>query len=388
MGEWKWTTFILFAGVAVVSTQLIKRAESHVYYSIYKGQKKYTSLGRIYLTLTYVLLITLCIIRNVDLYPPYIGDAQTDSTTDMQAYIYFFREGMTAGWDWKKILTFNQWEPLFYSLNLLIRAFTANHRVYWFILYTIYCVCLLYFLTHVFDRNMCYAVVPFFIVQLLYGMCALRSCIANAICLVAYVQLQRKKTVSFLVLVIAATLFHYTAIFVLPLVIVVSIGNKIKNNRREKCIALIVLFISLFVLMRPIAEYLIAQTKYSVYLGHRMTIIGQAPLICCTICSLFFYNDIKKKFSSQLTFVYMVFYNFLVMPFIVEFNISRISDFFMLPRIVVWTLVVDCATDKIVEHRYKSIVKMGAFFIMFFWMIKTIYDMKNYGIMPYLAFWI
>lgn len=387
MGEWKWTTYIFFVTVSFVSVILVRNAEKFAYINKADGIKKYKKMGKIYLAFTYLLLIFFCVIRNIEMYPPYIDGADIQ-TIDMKAYIYFFQNGLTAGWDWKKILTFNQWEPLFYSLNLLIRAFTSNYRIYWFILYSFYIICILFFITHTFNYKMEYVVIPYFIVGLLYGMCALRSCMANAICLLAFYCLQKKKNIKFIFFVLVATLFHYTAILVLPLVVVVSIGNNLRYLEREKCTCLLIIGIVCIVIMIPIGRYIISLTKYSVYLGNRMTLMGQAPLVCCTLASLIFFNDIKRKYKRLRIYVYMVFYNFLLMPFIVEFDISRISDFFLFPRLLVWTMVVGCIRERCTDDNGKRIVSMGAFIIMMIWMLKIMYDMKAYGIMPYLCSWI
>lgn len=99
--------------------------------------------------LTYVILIVFCVIRNVEMYPTNQGEY----TIDMQAYIYWFENGLAPKWEWKRILTFNQSEPLFFTINLVIRKFTSNYRVYWFVLYSIYIGCFLHFIKRTFRRT-------------------------------------------------------------------------------------------------------------------------------------------------------------------------------------------------------------------------------------------
>lgn len=384
MGNWKWTTFFLFVCIALISAMLIKCSRKSIYFDEKNNKEKYGFNAIVYIGLAYVLLISFCLIRNVEMYPPYPGE----HSIDMNAYIYFFQNGLTAGWDWKKIVTFNQWEPLFYTINIIIRAFTDNYRIYWFVLYSFYLICMLLFLSKTITRDMEVVILPFFIIGLLYGMCALRSCIANAWCLLAFLNLQKKNKTKFVVYVLIATLFHYTAIVVLPLIIVIYVCEKIKSNERVKSCILLIMAFAIVLIMLPIGKYIILQTKYAVYLGNRMTLLGQAPLFCCVVMALIFFNDIKRKHNNMMVYIYMVLYNFLMMPFIVEFNVNRISDFFLLPRLVVWTMILGCIKDRVKGIGEKRAVSMFGFMVMALWMMKSIFDMKEYGIMPYLCSWI
>lgn len=381
MKNWKWTTFLLFFLIAIISTMLIKCSKKGIYFddNSSRGKSGYNTI--FYIGLAYVVLIIFCLIRNVEIYPPYPGE----HSIDMNAYIYFFQNNLTAGWDWKKILTFNQWEPLFYTVNIIIRAFTDNYRIYWFVLYSFYLLCMLLFLFETIDGNMETVILPYFIVGLLYGMCALRSCIANAWCLLAFLNLQKNKKKKFVLYVLIATLFHYTAIVVLPLVVVIYVSKKLKSNERERCCIFVIMAFAMVFVTLPIGKYIISQTKYAVYLGNRMTLIGQAPLFCCAVMTLLFFNDIKHKYMNMMVYIYIVLYNFLMIPFIVEFNVSRISDFFLLPRLIVWTMILGCIKDRVKGIAGKRAISILAFGIMMLWMMKTIYDMKEYGIMPYLC---
>ena len=71
-----------------------------------------------------------------------------------------------------------------------------------------------------------------------------------------------------------------------------------------------------------------------------------------------------------------------------EFNIYRINDYFMLPRLIVWSMVIECLQDKVKGQNSKKIVAIIGGLVMFMWMIKNVYDMQGYGIMPYLNYYI
>ena len=382
MGKFNFFTMGLFVIIAYMTTFLVKRAEQYVLYK--HGVKKYAAQGKCLYMCAYLVQIFFCVIHNVDMYPKY----PSENTIDMQAYIYFFQEGLTAGWDWKKIITFNQWEPLFYSINLFIRLFTSNYRIYWFILYSIYVICLLVFTSQFFDNIRTFCIYPFFIVQLLYGMCALRNCMANAFCLLAFCFLKKEKNALFILMVILAMGCHYTAVFVLPAIIAVECGKKLGNYRREKLLTIVVIATVVANIAIPIAKIEILQTKYSVYLGQKMTLLGQMYMVCCAAAGILFLNDMKKKYPELDFLVYIVAYNCILTPLIMEFNIYRINDYFMLPRLMVWSMVIECLQDKVKGQNSKKLVAIIGGFVMFMWMIKNVYDMQGYGIMPYLNYYI
>lgn len=189
-------------------------------------------------------------------------------------------------------------------------------------------------------------------------------------------------------MIILAMGCHYTAVFVLPAIIAVECGQKLGNYRREKLLIIIVAATIVANIAIPIAEIVISQTKYSVYLGQRLTLRGQMYMICCAAAGVLFLNNMKKKYPQLVFLVYIVAYNAILTPLIMEFNIYRINDYFMLPRLIVWSMVIECLQDKVKGQNSKKIVAIIGGLVMFMWMIKNVYDMQGYGIMPYLNYYI
>lgn len=96
-------------------------------------------------------------------------------------------------------------------------------------------------------------------------------------------------------MIILAMGCHYTAVFVLPAIIAVECGQKLGNYRREKLLIIIVAATIVANIAIPIAEIVISQTKYSVYLGQRLTLRGQMYMICCAAAGVLFLNNMKKS---------------------------------------------------------------------------------------------
>ena len=51
-------------------------------------------------------------------------------------------------------------------------------------------------------------------------------------------------------------------------------------------------------------------------------------------------------------------------------------------------MVIECLQDKVKGQNSKKLVAIIGGFVMFMWMIKSVYDMQGYGIMPYLNYYI
>ena len=126
-------------------------------------------------------------------------------------------------------------------------------------------------------------------------------------------------------MVILAMGCHYTAVFVLPAIIAVECGKKLGNYRREKLLIIVVIATVVANIAIPIAKIVILQTKYSVYLGQKMTLLGQMYMVGCAAAGILFLNDMKKKYPELDFLVYIVAYNCILTPLIMEFNIFRIN---------------------------------------------------------------
>lgn len=194
----------------------------------------------------------------------------------------------------EKIITFNQWEPLFYTINLFIRLFTSNYRIYWFILYSIYVICLLVFTSQFFDNIRTFCIYPFLLSNCCTG-CARLETVWQMHFAYWHSAFKERKKALFILMIILAMGCHYTAVFVLPAIIAVECGQKLGNYRREKLLIIIVAATIVANIAIPIAEIVISQTKYSVYLGQRLTLRGQMYMICCAAAGVLFLNNMKKS---------------------------------------------------------------------------------------------
>ncbi len=373
MKIWKWSTYGVFLIVSILVIYFIDLA--------YFGRKN-DKQKKVCYFLSYLVLIIFAVTRNIEMYPP--------ASTDMQTYIYFFQSKLTDGWNWKKIITFNQWEPLFYQMNIWIRYFTDSYRIYWFILFSIIAFGILYFFVENYDNKIYINFVFLFIINYIYSMVALRSGIAVSICLVAFIFLKKGKINKAVFMILLATLFHYTAIVVLPGILLVRFFEKIKRNKVLWVRILVIICFSMILFMLPILQSLLLNTKYSAYLNFSLTILGQMPIIANAGLSLLFYKRIYDKYESKIYLVNLSIYNLLLVPIAINFGAYRINDFFLIPRLFVWGLILECIKDKFFskDKRMKKIVTIIGFILALIWLTKIIYGMKEYGIMPYYNEWV
>lgn len=379
MGTWKWSTYFLFFIIAFVSAQLIKMAELH-------GVKKYNNrlynpFGFTCYAMVYLLWIALAITRNIEMYP--------EGSIDMKWYVYAFQEGLNAKWDWLKILTFRQWEPFYYGLTTIIRYFTANYRIYWLVMYSLITIGFLKFLSSEYKKYIDFNLLPMFFIVFLYSLSAVRTGLSVAFALIGITQLVKGKHIKFVIWVIAGTFFHYLAILVLPCMVFLKIVD-IYGFSRKKVTILTTVCLAIALQLIPIGRIVIASTKYKTYLGLRLTLKGQLVVIILALLCIYFYNDIYRKFGQKIIFIHIVLYNFLIIPFIIEFNIYRINHYFLIIRLIAWSMVLRIIKEKYANSfkGWAQIVTIFSTIMMLIWFTKTIFDMKTIGIMPYFTHWI
>lgn len=377
-GHWLWSTFLFFLLLSLTIIFLLGKAEKYAYLDA-KNQKKYTKTGKLYYFFIFIILIVFCLIRNIDLYPKY----PSLQTVDMQAYLYYFRSHNPVLWDWNAILSFNQSEPLFYTITWIIGAISLNHRFYWFVLYSFYIIAFLKFFSSTYKKSNYSFFYVLFIINLLYGMAALRSCIANAFCLFAFICMDKDKKLSAIILTFAAILCHYTAIFALPAILICWNKKIIEIKKKYFLLATLIAIIALLLIIPSINNY-INTTKYAVYLNNPMSLIGQSPLIACGILCIIYYKRIKEFFPKRMPYVLCVLYNCTLIPLIVTFDISRVSDLFFYPRILVWITLMKCIETKFKKSSDKKIFIFFIFLLVLIYLIKALYDMRELGTMPYI----
>lgn len=76
--------------------------------------------------------------------------------------------------------------------------------------------------------------------------------------------------------------------------------EKLGNYRREKLLTIVVIATVVANIAIPIAKIVILQTKYSVYLGQKMTLLGQMYMVCCAAAGILFLNDMKKSILNWI----------------------------------------------------------------------------------------
>ncbi len=391
MGEWLWTTYILYVVLIYTIVGLVKLAESRGVYGANRISKVYTkhnAFGIACYIMIWLILVMLAVTRNVELYPKYPSDT---GTIDMQAYLYFFRIHFHPGWDWSKILTLRQTEPLFYTISNAVHFFTDNYRMMWFVVYGLVAFGFVLFISQNFNKNTNLYVLPVFFSAYLYSLSAIRTALSIAFAYIALTALKKHKFFSQWISTFFGFLSHYIIVVIFPVSFFNWIVNKIKNARRFWLCLGTMVFVGGSHLIMEITGRFIEGSKYKAYLSTgSSSIIGQAVVIVLGILVLFFYNELNVKYQNEMVYIHLAILNLLFVPFIINFNIYRVNYYFLPIRILAWGMVLRCIKDKFVckNKGFQILIDCGAACLSFLWLTKCIYDMHGIGIMPYYTEWI
>lgn len=388
--EWHWTTFILYCVMASVLIMGVRKLPvysgmSHKNRSIHIP---FANAGILYMFL-FALLIILPVFRNLDMYPTYEDAISSGGRTiDAQTYVWQFLKGDAPGFHFKEMITMRQTEPILYLIAKLILTAGGDIKVVWLVVYSIIAICFLYFFSVTAEENRNYLLLFPVFYTYLYSMCAIRSGLSLAFFLSALACRKQKKYIAMIIMLFLGYSSHYV-VFIAVVGLIFDAMLRLFKNKKRIIVVVALLWLSVFWGFNRSFYNVIATTKYSVYLDHPMTLIGQLPYILLMLVCIFYYNKIKELFPNRTLYVNLSIFNGLMTPVIIMFQAYRVNMYFMIPRIYTWGMILYILGQKrwfrkniVIFNRSMNICDFIGGIIAFLWFAKLVYDGKGDGIMP------
>ncbi len=189
-------------------------------------------------------------------------------------------------------------EPLLYQLNSLIRLFTENYHIYFFVVYGIIVFGLLFFAKNIFDKNTNWLSLFFFFNIYCTSFGVMRQWLAISIGMVAFVMLKKEKDIMALFIALISTGVHFTMIVYVAIILLYIFfrHNHYRINYRFfLCYAFMINI--LFVFISDLFIRFIGSTEYRNYVNINslsdVSWRGYIPTIIFLIICLFFEKDIR-----------------------------------------------------------------------------------------------
>lgn len=391
--EWHWTTYILYIFVGLFFLNCLK-------YLQYDDGKpgSWTAMRNrrkraVFIFAAYLILLALPMLRDIDIYPAYeTAVSEGIRTIDPQGYIWQIMKGDNPGFHLIEMLTFQQTEPLFYTIAQFILKLGGGINMVWFVIFSLVIVCYIYFFRHTMEKGMNYMLLFPFIPLFLYSMSGIRSGLSFAFFYAALANKKRGKTIAAIICLCIGFCFHSLIVFGIVGLIFDAVWKKLTNQKYFAVFGFLFIVAGI-VSLKTVLASIIVNTKYWSYLeGPGLTIIGQAPELLVFLLCLINYNKLKEKYPDRTLFMNLVIFNAFCVPFVIIFGAYRINMYFIFPRIYVWEMLIKLYTEKykiygqkltfrIGEKKYGLYDLCGAV-IAFLWSTKQLYDMRGMGIMP------
>lgn len=204
-------------------------------------------------------------------------------------------------------------EKLFYALGRIIRSFTDNYHVYFFIVYGVIVFGILIFAAEMFRDRVSLPILFLYFNIYINSFGTLRQYLAIAIGMIALVLAKREKRIMGMAVMLAAGLIHFT---MLSLVLVLAyydismLKSKIKTEARKPTGLLIsgIIINVAFVAISGIIIFVVSRTEYSAYVDQEVlkniSWFGHIPSIVCLIVALYYEKNMLKYGCDRAMMVF------------------------------------------------------------------------------------
>ncbi|WP_084244376.1 EpsG family protein [Planomicrobium okeanokoites] len=366
---WDWSSLFLYTFLILSTSFLVAKSQQVAAYTDVLGNYK------VKVKVSKFLIIISIII------PIGIGGSRYAVASDYFSYISMYNEIASMGL--LKSLEIGRSEPAFVLLLSLIHTIFNNPQVIFFIS-SLVAVGFVYSAV-LFNKEhvkMGIAIFIFLISYYFWTWTAVRMSIAVGIVFYSYKYLIDKNVIKYIVTVLFAALFHYTAVIVLPLYFYIN-GPK-KNKKVKNLLFYSILLISI-VFFGVYYNAIFAETKYGAYqesIGNIFGGINQIIIrIPIALVLFFYYKKLVKHNLKNFTYIKIYLVGFILNTLTLWNGIfGRLVNYFFIVEIL---LIASIFTLK--AHRERGLV---IYLILTYYFILFVYTLiSNDRLMPYTNYW-
>lgn len=335
--NWSWGTFFLYYIVATVVVFFCKK--SILYKKRISADSKISSI--FFAISACVVLVILATLRSYDVGPDSRGYVEDFWVANRQNAIID---------SWSDLLLMDQREPGYYFYLYFIRSFTDSYKVLYLITYSFVASAYVFTIRHFAAYYGNFAILKLFIVFYVLNMSGLRGAIGVSFVLFSFVFLDKESYVKAIIFTILGSLFHYTMIFNVIIIVGFLITKKL-NLLRFKFfwIAVILLSIILIPVLSATTKDFLFYTKYNQYIVDSnetdFSLLGNLIFIFIAIAIL---KYLGKNFNSHLfetifiiDTLFIIFY-----PLLSSTGAYRVPNYYAIPRLIFWSYAISHWADK------------------------------------------
>lgn len=329
---WSWRTFILYIFVSFVVCKCCKSGAKwkQIENINQTNSSRYIKNSNLYYAMAFLVLVLLGTLRTVD-----VG-------SDTHVYIGYFDNVDTFSFQFSKLLSFNQMEPLFQIYLKLIHRICNNYTFLFGVNSILVSYAYISYIKEFFDHKSDYTFLQIFIFYFVSNMSGMRAALATVFLLISYKKLANGKNIQALIFTLFACGFHYTMIFNLY-VIIMTVLFKSEELRKRKWLWIASLCITMGLAMTStyLLRGLFATTKYSYYTEklEDQSLLGSLFFVLFAIFAFYVYKYFMNsdEYSPKFKNIFLISLAFLITyPVIFVTGAYRIPNYYIMPRLTVW----------------------------------------------------
>ena len=358
--QWSWWTFILYLISSYSVCVLCKMGAKKNTNKIVRFKNRCLKINfNVYYCIAILILTLLATIRTYEVGP------------DTESYVMEFLTANKIEFNWSRLLNFHQLEPGYQLLIMVIRSFTDNYHIYFFIIFIPLAYAYVAFIKYFYKKEDVYLFLPIFIFYFVNNMSGIRSAIGTIFLLCSFIQLDKKNYNKAFLLTLIASCFHYTMLYNLYIIFMSRIFKSFKmKKKRWLWILGIVLGIVFTNLGLNILITSLQNTKYGFYsrdIGDR-SLLGSIIFVIFGIVSLLIYKTIIEKKDSRISLLIMGMSFLVTYPVLFITGAYRIAFYYIMPRLVIWDLFI----KKILlnfDKKSQLICKLVIYLVVFLFLL-------------------
>ena len=380
MEQFDITSIIIFVLIGIMGASFIRNAQrlgnigENLNYHINKKGIRYYSCF-------FVVFTLFATFRKV---------GQGTGGSDATNYIRFFLHCRDNTINLAEIVS----EPLWYYFNVIIRFFTSDYRVFFFVCYGSIAVCFLMFIKKYSPEGIIYSPLILLVWPYLKDFNTLRTGIAVAVFLLGLIRIEKNKLIS-LVLIIAPVFIHRMSVLFVPICLFYYLYKKHLRKLNGIRILLFYLFfivvtygLSVFIQQYIVVNHILTdKDTYYISMGIGENIFLRWPMffaqICLLVLMLFFNKDIRNNEQLNALRVFVA-YDFITIPASLVLGMWRANEYLYVARLIMWGEIIRIILTKF-NNKSKWLVKL--FFVVLFiaWLVFRLYqECEEMDIMPYI----
>ena len=331
---WDTGTFILFLSVGIVISLLAKRGAVYssgksITFGEEKNNERWVIRVNYYYIFIFIILAFLYGFRS-----RYVG-------ADTNGYVERFLQAEGFSFSLKIDTILYSREPLYELVNYLIRLLTDSYTVYFLVLgcfisfsYTVY-------IAKFWKKEGSFIFIVAMIVEYQYGFNVLRSAVATGFILLSLCSLKDEKYIKAGFIAVLGTLYHYSAIVQVPLVILAYAVKRKDTIKKRTLILLIGAIIGLLVGTLPLLSNIFTHSRFHSYIesSDSGNLLGRWYIILTifyAIYLLIYEHKYENLENSKYITIITCLYNLVLMVMNSLLGAYRLTNFYGITRLCLW----------------------------------------------------